>query len=121
MEAVYYVRFALGMIFILVSVVMLIIQIMGVFKMKYVLNRMHLAAIGDTVGLMCAFIGLMIINGLNFVTFKLFIVPLFMFFSSPVSSHLIARMEVETTDKTDEFYKSDVNKLSEAIKKEGNS
>lgn len=111
-------RFVIGMIFILASLVLFCIQIMGVFKMNYVLNRMHSAAIGDAMALVLAFIGIIILNGLNFTTFKLFLVPCFMFFSSPVSSHLIARMEAETTDRSDKFRMVNVRELDDLVEKE---
>ena len=117
--ALVYIRFVLGILLILASLTLFIIQIMGVFRMRYVLNRMHLAAIGDALALGLAFIGLVILNGLNFTTFKLLLVPAFMFFSSPVSSHLIARMEVETgrAEESDKYKSVNVRQL-DSLKKE---
>lgn len=111
MSIVIYVRFILGILFLLMSLAFFTVEVMGVFKMKYVLNRMHSAAIGDAMALVLAFVGLILLNGMNFTTFKLFLVPLFMFCSSPVSSHLIARMEVETTKEEDKFSKHSVRDL----------
>lgn len=99
MNALIYFRFVLGIIFLIASCCFFIIEIMGVFKMKYVMNRMHSAAIGDALALGLAFIGLIILNGFNFTTLKFLLVPCFVFISSPVSSHLIARMEIETSKK----------------------
>lgn len=115
-----YFRFILGVICILASLTFFIIEVMGVFKMKYVLNRMHSAAIGDALALLLAFVGLMLLNGLNFTTFKLFLVPCFMFFSSPVSSHLIASMEVDTTEREDVFKDVNVRDLDTNTDKEEN-
>ena len=39
-----------------------LLSILGVFKMNYVLNRMHVSAIGDTIGMTLIFIGLIIID-----------------------------------------------------------
>ena len=101
-------RMIIGSIFLVSGLIFFILQILGVFKMKYVLNRMHAAAMGDTLGLGLSIIGLIVISGFNFVSFKLLLVLVFMWFSSPVSSHLIARLEVQTPGG-EEFY-SEVEK-----------
>ena len=108
-----YVRFILGIICMLASLTFFVIEIMGVFKMKYVMNRMHSAAIGDAMALGLSFVGLMLLNGLNFTTFKLLLVPCFVFMSSPVSSHLIARMEIETDKVGNRFKRVKVEELEE--------
>ena len=51
---------------------------------------MHAAAMGDTLGISCSLIGLMIFSGLNFTTFKMMLVVAFLWFASPVSSHLLS-------------------------------
>ena len=77
----------------------------GVFRFKYVLNRMHAAAMGDTLGIGCAILGLIVMSGLNLTSLKLFLVILFLWFSSPVSSHLISRLEVTTDEESEKQYK----------------
>lgn len=119
MSVLIYIRFVLGVICILASLIFFIIEVMGVFKMTYVLNRMHSAAIGDAIALGLAFVGLMLLNGANFTTCKLFMVPCFMFFSSPVASHLIARMEVETTKSKGKFKNVNVRDLDNISDEEG--
>lgn len=118
MQAIFYLRLIIGILFLLASLTFFVIEVMGVFRMKYVLNRMHSAAIGDALALLLAFIGLIVLNGINFTTFKLFMVPIFMFATSPVSSHLIARMEIETTKDTDQFYRANVRNLDNIGKTE---
>ena len=90
------------------------IEMAGVFRFRYVLNRMHAAAMGDTLGIGFSFLGLMIMSGWNFTTLKLFLVILFLWFSSPVSSHLIARLEVTTNEDKEKQYR--VIKLDELEK-----
>ena len=41
----------------------------------------------------------MIISGLHFTTLKMMLVIIFLWCASPVSSHLIARLEVTTNEK----------------------
>ena len=97
-----WIRMLLGFSLLILSVTVFAIEIAGVFKMKFSLNRMHAAAMGDTLGLGSGLLGLMIISGLNFTTLKMLLVWIFLWCTSPVASHLIARMEYETNDNLSE-------------------
>ena len=44
-------------------------------------------------------------SGFNFTSLKLFLVVVFLCFSSPVSSHLISRLEVTTDEEREEHYR----------------
>jgi len=114
MSTWYLIRCMLGALFLLFGLFIFIVEIIGVFKFRYVLNRMHAAAMGDTLGMGSCFIGLMLITGLSFTTLKLFFVLVFLWFSSPTASHLIAKMEVETKEsKKQEFEVLDLEKKEE--------
>ena len=95
-------RFALGVIFLLIGMFLFGIQIIALFKFDYVLNRMQAAAMGDTLGIGSSLLGLMLLSGWNFTTLKLALVVIFLWCSSPVSSHLIARLEAVTNPKLDQ-------------------
>lgn len=104
MEVIEWIRFLFGALFLLCGLLIFLIEMIGVFRFKYVLNRMHAAAMGDTLGIASSLIGLIIISGLNFTSLKLFCVIVFLWFSSPTSSHLIARLEVATDENRDGHY-----------------
>lgn len=97
-----WIKFIAGTIFLLLGLGIFFVEIYGSFHFKYVLNRMHIAAVGDTLGISLSLIGLMIMSGLTFTTLKIFLVIVFLWFASPVSSHLIARLEVTTNEKIEE-------------------
>lgn len=104
MEVIEWIRFLAGAALLLVGMCIFVIEMIGVFRFRYVLNRMHAAAMGDTLGLGCCLLGLIIMSGLNFTSLKLFLVITFLWFSSPVSSHLIARLEVTTDEEKEKHY-----------------
>lgn len=104
MEIQEWIRFVIGAGFLLIGMFVFLAEMIGVFKFHYVLNRMHAAAMGDTLGLGSCFVGLMIFQGLSFTTLKLFLVIVFLWNTSPVSSHLIARLEVTTDETPGEHY-----------------
>ena len=57
------VRFIIGVTFILMGLLVFVLQLIGVFKFKYVLNRMHAAGMGDTMGISLCLIGTMFLFG----------------------------------------------------------
>ena len=98
MSAVDWIRLVIGSLFVLAGIVIFFTELYGVFHFKYVLNRMHAAAMGDTLGISACLIGLLIFSGLNFTTLKMFLVIVFLWFASPVSSHVLSRLEAATND-----------------------
>ena len=98
----YLFRFILGVALITLGIIFFFIEIFGVFKLKYTLDRMHFAGSGDTLALACVIIGAMVINGFNFTSLKLFLVLLFFWITSPVSSHLISRLVRATDERLEE-------------------
>ena len=114
MEVIEWIRFIAGALFLICGLITFLIEMIGVFRFKYVLNRMHAAAMGDTLGIGCSLIGLMIISGFNFTSLKLFCVIAFLWFSSPTSSHLIARLEVATNEDRESYFRiTPLDKLAE--------
>lgn len=95
MEYIAYCLISIGAIIYLLSV-------LGIFKMNYVLNRMHVAAIGDTLGMTLIFIGLIILEGFNFNALKIITVLTFMMLTGPISSHLISKLVYITDEKLKE-------------------
>ena len=106
-----YFRIIAAVIFITAGVIFAITSVIGVFRFKYVLNRMHSAAMGDTLAILFVLIGLVILNGINFTSLKLLAIIIFFWLAGPVSSHLIANLvrcvdesnvpEVEEIDNID--------------------
>lgn len=105
MAAFEWIRFLVGAGLLLCGLGIFAIEMFGVFRFRYVLNRMHAAAMGDTLGIGFSLIGLIVMNGFNFTSLKLLFVVIFLWFSSPVSSHLIARLEVMTDDEPEKHYR----------------
>ena len=69
-------------------------EVIGFFKFRYVMNRMHAAAIGDTLGIASIVIAVAILTGSFGATCKLILIVVFMFLTGPVMTHMIAGEEV---------------------------
>lgn len=99
------IRFILGIGFIITGLLVFVVQLVGVYKFKYILNRMHAAGMGDTMGISLCLIGTMFLYGWGFTTLKVALIVAFLWLASPVSSHLISRLEVTTNEKLEEYCK----------------
>ena len=97
-----WIRFIVGAVFIIFGLALFAIEMYGVFRFRFVLDRMHAAAMGDTLAISSCLMGLIIFSGFNFTSCKLFLVIVFLWFASPVSSHLLAKLEVFTNSKIEE-------------------
>ena len=102
MQILNWIRFLAGTGLLLTGLGIFLLQIYGVFKFKYVLNRMHAAAMGDTLGIGASLIGLILLSGLNVTSLKMALIIVFLWLASPVSSHLISRLEVVTNAHLEE-------------------
>ena len=98
MQILNWIRFLAGTGLLLIGLGFFLLQIYGVFKFKYVLNRMHAAAMGDTLGIGVSLTGLILLSGRNFTSLKMALIIVFLWLASPVSSHLISRLEVVTNE-----------------------
>ena len=83
-------------VLLLAGIFIMLIGTIGVFKFRYVLNRMHAAAMNDTLGLLFILLGLAIRNGLTLSSIKLLLVVAFLWLASPVCSHIVGKLEVDT-------------------------
>lgn len=92
-------QFIAGTFFFIAGLVIFVIEIFGNYRFGYVLNRMHAASIGDSFGIILCLFGLMIFSGFSFLTLKLGAVAVFLWFSTPICTHLVAKLETETNDE----------------------
>lgn len=92
-------RFILCALLMSLGLIFEICAVIGVFRFHYVLNRMHAAALGDTMGIFLMMLGLAVANGANVLSIKLMLLVLLFWTASPVASHLIGRLELVTNEE----------------------
>ena len=80
----------------------LVSGVVGVFHFKYSLNRIHAAALMDTVGILLMLLGVIVAVGFDVTSLKLLVVIGLLWLTSPVSGHLIGRMEITINDELDQ-------------------
>ena len=102
-----WIRFGLTAVCLFAAVFFFVTAAFGVNKKSFgfMINRMHAASIGDTLGLLSACLGVALATPFGWPTVKLIFIVVFMWFTSPVSSHLLIQTELYSTkehDKTGE-------------------
>ena len=90
------IRTVIGAALILIGVLTVCVGVLGLFRFRYVLNRMHAAALVDTLGVLGVLLGLMVLCGVSVTSGKLLLIVVFLWLTSPVATHLIAKMELLT-------------------------
>ena len=70
------------------------IAMYGVYRMDYVLSRIHAAAIIDTLGTLLIFAGMILLRGLGWASAKILLILAFQWITSPVSTHRISKVEI---------------------------
>lgn len=98
-----WIRFLLTTVFVLAGLAVCCIGVYGMFRFGYAANRMHAAATIDTMGIALTCIGFAISAPDVFTALKIMLVVVFWWLSSPVSSHLLCRLEIITDEQRDEY------------------
>jgi len=63
----------------------------GLIRLPDLFCRMHAAGIIDTLGMGLMTLGLMVQSGLSLITVKLLFIAIFILFTSPTSTHALAK------------------------------
>ena len=108
------VRFIAGAVFLTAGLLACIVGVIGVFKFRYAANRMHAAAINDTLGISLCMIGLAILAPDIASALKMLLVVVFFCICAPVASHLLCRLEIETNEERDRYMELHVIEETEA-------
>lgn len=98
-----WVRLVSASVCLVIGIVFMILAVFGVNRFHKALNRMHAAAMGDTLGILFVFIGLILMKGLSMDSMKLLLVILFFWMAGPVSGHMISRLEAMTDENLGEI------------------
>ena len=67
-------RLAIGTILIFIGLLIIVLAIIGIYRLNYVLNRMHVAATCDTLGMLFILVGLVFFEGISFRLIVLYLI-----------------------------------------------
>ena len=92
------IRFAVVALLLLAAVILESFSVFGVNRFRFSLNRLHAAAIGDTLSISCVILAAIVYTGLEVFSLKYFLIVSLMWMTSPVSGHLISLLVYKTDD-----------------------
>ncbi|MBR0173181.1 MAG: monovalent cation/H(+) antiporter subunit G [Lachnospiraceae bacterium] len=95
-------RLIAGTAFIVTGLFIFGVATIGLFRLRYVLNRVHVAAKCDSLAALFVCVGLMFFATGTGAVLKLLLVIVFIWLANPVASHLICKIEVETNERLEE-------------------
>lgn len=99
------IRYLIAAVLMLCGVIAGGVSILGVFRFHFVMNRMHCAAILDTISMAGILGGLMVATGSMAYIPKLAAALMVLWVGSPIASHLVSRMEMLTDETAAEHIK----------------
>ena len=105
-------RAVIATVFILGGMFVFATGVKGIYKMNYVINRLHVTAFCDTLAMLLIIIGLIIISGFSFSTLKLIVILFFMWITNPVIPVMIAKAEILSGDNPKEYEVIDCQRSS---------
>ena len=97
-----WIRFGLTALCVLGGCFALLTAIVGLFRFDFALNRLHASAIADTMGLALLVLGVMIAVGLRPVLWKLLLVVVLQWCTSPLSGHMLALFEYQVNQNLEQ-------------------
>ena len=109
-----WIRFGLVATCFAAGLTVLFIALFGTFRMSYSLNRIHAAAMVDTLVLMLIVLGCVVAAGWQLVSFKFILVLAMLWCTSPVVSHIL----VKTRYLTDEHLSEHCDIIDEVQKED---
>ena len=96
-----WIRYVIAAILLLAGLAVSVVSFLGVYRFRFVLNRMHAASLNDTLALMLVMAALIVAMGIRLATLKLILVVVFMWMAGPISSHLLCKLELQTAEELD--------------------
>jgi len=90
------IRLVIASLFLALALFVFLTEVIGFFRFKYILDRIHAAGLGDTLGIMSVAIAVAILWGIPNACLKLLLIVGFMMLTGPVLTHLLANIEVRS-------------------------
>lgn len=94
-----WVRFGITAVLLAIGLGFFAAAVVGNCRFSYVMNRIHAAGLGDTMGLFCTAVALAVSSDGPMAAGKLFLPLLFLWITSPISSHFLGQIEYYTNPR----------------------
>lgn len=96
MTALEWIRFIIGALFLVIGAFVMATAVIGNYRFRNALARMHAAGLGDTLGIVFILAGAAVLRGSAVFVLKLAVTAVLLWITSPACSHVIMKMMIET-------------------------
>lgn len=86
-------RIVIMSIFMMGGLFFFMVGTLGILRFPDIFTRAHSAAKCDTLGALLCMTGLIVYNGFDVVSLKIFLILVFVWITNPTATHLIAKAE----------------------------
>jgi multicomponent Na+:H+ antiporter subunit G len=97
-----WIRFGIVAALLVCGMFTMFVAVLGVYRFRFALNRMHSASIGDSLGLPFVLLAVAVSFGIDWAVLKLILIVAVMWLTSPISAHLISKLEAMTDPRLKE-------------------
>ncbi|MBO5270754.1 MAG: monovalent cation/H(+) antiporter subunit G [Clostridia bacterium] len=94
-----WIRFGFVAAFFAAGLIVLFLSIFGTYRLRFALNRIHSAAMTDTLVLLLFAAALIVAEGFSFTSIKFAMALALQWCTSPLASHMMAKFEYLTDDR----------------------
>ena len=102
-----WIRLILSALLLFCGLFSFVTAVIGNIRFGFAMNRMHSAGIGDTLGLLCVVLSLIIGSGFRMASLKMLLVLVFLWVASPVSTHFLSQVEFLNNDRLGEHLRDE--------------
>ncbi len=91
-----WIRFGLCAVCLITAMICFTAAVLGANRFGFIMNRVHAGGVGDTIGIFLIALSIILGNGFHMAELKMCFIIVFMWFTSPVSSHILIQVEYYT-------------------------
>lgn len=91
-----WIRFFAVAFFLIFGLCIFAAEVIGVYRFGFVMNRIHAAGMGDSLGILSVTLAMMLSRGFTMDILKMALILIFMWFTSPASTHFLSQVEYYT-------------------------
>ena len=93
------ISYYLGWVFIFIGILLSITGAIGCLRFPDLYTKLHALSVSDSLGVPITLTGLILINGFNFISVKIFFIIVILLFVNPFSTHALIRAGIKNKIK----------------------
>lgn len=114
-----WILFILCAVCLITAMILFTAAALGANRFGFIMNRIHAGGIGDTLGLFLIALSIILGDGFHMAEVKMCFIIIFMWFTAPVSSHILIQVEYFTNAHLYDYVERDAMEIPERTEDAG--